>query len=99
MPANFRQLNSDGSVATKPGQQATTGWVIERRPAPAGGTDPAWQRVASLGAGTTEFTDTRLGEGRTYQWRARPDLHRWTGTPSTASPPATQPAATTAVGC
>jgi iron complex outermembrane receptor protein len=24
VPANFRQLNSDGSVATKPGQQATT---------------------------------------------------------------------------
>ncbi|MFE7629155.1 Ig-like domain-containing protein [Kocuria sp. NPDC057446] len=81
------------------GQQAATGWMLERRLAPAGGTDPAWQRVASLGAGTTEFTDTRLGEGRTYQWRTRPDLHRWEGTPSTASPPATQPSATTAAGC
>ena len=45
-------------------QDQATGWVLERRLAPTGGADPAWQRVASLGAGTTEGTDASMDDTR-----------------------------------
>ena len=56
-------------------------------------------KVAELGSAATSFTDSRLGEGRAYQWQVRPDLQRWTGTFSPASAAITQPAATSALGC
>ncbi|SMH50399.1 conserved repeat domain-containing protein [Rathayibacter oskolensis] len=80
------------SWAAAPG---TTGYTLERRLA--GATPGAWSVVATP-SGTT-FTDDRVGEGRSYQWRVRPDLHRWLGVASPASTAVTQPAVATARGC
>ncbi|MCJ1683061.1 Ig-like domain-containing protein [Rathayibacter sp. VKM Ac-2928] len=74
-----------------------TGWTLERRLA--GATPGAWTVVATPAASATSFTDDRLGEGRSYQWRVRPDLQRWLGTASAPSTAVAQPAVTTARGC
>ncbi|NQX12599.1 DUF11 domain-containing protein [Microbacteriaceae bacterium VKM Ac-2855] len=71
-----------------------TNYMLERRIATTG----TWVTVAVLGAVTT-FTDDRLGEGRSYQWRVRPDLQRWAGVVSAASTASAQPAVATAMGC
>ena len=77
----------------KPG---TTTWVLERR---LGGTIPgSWVTAAILPPGTTTFTDTRVGEGQTYQYRIRPDLYRWPGTFSPTAAVTLAPAAS-ATGC
>jgi uncharacterized repeat protein (TIGR01451 family) len=74
-----------------------TAFLVERRLA---GTTPGdWITVARLGATATGFTDDRVGESRSYQWRVRPDLHRWTGVVSAATAAVTQPAAVDARGC
>ncbi|MWV58892.1 DUF7507 domain-containing protein [Rathayibacter sp. VKM Ac-2754] len=82
------------SWAAAPG---ATGWTLERRLA--GATPGAWTVVATPAAAATSFTDERLGEGRSYQWRVRPDLQRWLGVASAASTAVAQPAVTTARGC
>jgi uncharacterized repeat protein (TIGR01451 family) len=75
----------------------TTEWVLQRRLA---GTTPGdWSTVAVLPASSTSFQDTRLGEGRSYQWRVRPDRHRWAGIFSPASASSAQPLAANAAGC
>jgi uncharacterized repeat protein (TIGR01451 family) len=74
-----------------------TGWTLERRLA--GATPGAWTVVATPAASATSFTDDRLGEGRSYQWRVRPDLQRWLGVASAPSTAVAQPAVTTARGC
>ncbi|QHC71592.1 Ig-like domain-containing protein [Rathayibacter sp. VKM Ac-2801] len=74
-----------------------TGWTLERRLA---GTTPGpWTVIAAPAASATSFTDDRVGEGRSYQWRVRPDLQRWLGVTSAASTAVAQPAVTTAGGC
>ncbi|PPG58173.1 cell wall anchor protein [Rathayibacter sp. AY1C7] len=74
-----------------------TGWTLERRLA---GTTPGpWTVIAAPAASATSFTDDRVGEGRSYQWRVRPDLQRWLGVASAASIAVAQPAVTTAGGC
>ncbi|PPI24259.1 cell wall anchor protein [Rathayibacter sp. AY1B1] len=74
-----------------------TGWTLERRLA---GTTPGpWTVIAAPAASATSFTDDRVGEGRSYQWRVRPDLQRWLGVASAASTAVAQPAVTTAGGC
>lgn len=70
-----------------------TAYTLERRLVGA----TAWTVVAAGSA--TSFTDDRLGEGRSYQWRVRPDLQRWPGVASAASTAVAQPAVTTARGC
>ncbi|ROQ64940.1 putative repeat protein (TIGR01451 family) [Rathayibacter sp. PhB152] len=74
-----------------------TGWTLERRLA--GATPGAWTVVATPAASATSFTDDRLGEGRSYQWRVRPDLQRWLGVASAPSTAVAQPAVATARGC
>ncbi|PPF23819.1 DUF7507 domain-containing protein [Rathayibacter rathayi] len=74
-----------------------TGWTLERRLA---GTTPGpWTAIATPAASATSFTDDRVGEGRSYQWRIRPDLQRWLGVASAASTAVAQPAVATAGGC
>ncbi|MFT2707703.1 Ig-like domain-containing protein [Clavibacter zhangzhiyongii] len=74
-----------------------TDLLVERRVA---GTAPgAWITVARLAGAATTFSDDRLGESRSYQWRVRPDLQRWVGIPSAPSPAVAQPAAVSAAGC
>lgn len=74
-----------------------TGWSLERRLA---GTTPGpWTVVATPAAAATSFTDDRVGEGRSYQWRIRPDLQRWLGVASAASTAVAQPAVASAGGC
>jgi uncharacterized repeat protein (TIGR01451 family) len=75
----------------------TTDWLVERRLA--GATPGAWITVARLGAAATTFSDGRVGESRSYQWRVRPDLHRWLGVASAPTAAVTQPAAVSAAGC
>ncbi|WP_258071917.1 DUF7507 domain-containing protein [Clavibacter michiganensis] len=74
-----------------------TAFLVERRVA--GATPGAWMAVARLGAEAIGFVDDRVGESRSYQWRVRPDLHRWTGVASAATAAVTQPAAVDARGC
>lgn len=74
-----------------------TGQLVERRLA--GTTPGAWITVARLGGGVTSFSDDRVGESRSYQWRVRPDLQRWVGVASAPSAAVAQPAAVSAVGC
>lgn len=74
-----------------------TGWTLERRLA--GATPGAWIVVATPAAAATSFTDDRVGEGRSYQWRVRPDLQRWLGVASAASTAVAQPAVASAGGC
>jgi uncharacterized repeat protein (TIGR01451 family) len=75
----------------------TTQWVVQRRLA---GAQPGeWGTVALVPGSSTSFQDTRLGEGNSYQWRVRPDLHRWAGTYSPASAPSSQSPAANAGGC
>ena len=75
----------------------TTGWTLERRTS---GTTPGpWTVVATPTAAATSFTDDRVGEGRSYQWRIRPDLQRWLGVASPASTAVTTPAVVSARGC
>ncbi|WP_157603013.1 DUF7507 domain-containing protein [Rathayibacter sp. Leaf299] len=75
----------------------TTGWTLERRTS---GTTPGpWTVVATPTAAATSFTDDRVGEGRGYQWRIRPDLQRWLGVASPASTAVTTPAVVSARGC
>nr|WP_158078088.1 Ig-like domain-containing protein [Rathayibacter sp. VKM Ac-2630] len=82
------------SWAAVPG---TTGWTLERRTS---GTTPGpWTVVATPIASATSFTDDRVGEGRGYQWRIRPDLQRWLGVASPASTAVTTPAVVSARGC
>jgi len=79
------------------GLASTTQWVLQRRLA---GTTPGdWSTVALLPGSTTSYQDTRLGEGRSFQWRVRPDLHRWAGIYSPASAASAQPPAANAAGC
>ncbi|MFT2691471.1 lectin-like domain-containing protein [Clavibacter zhangzhiyongii] len=74
-----------------------TDLLVERRVA---GTAPgAWITVARLAGAATTFSDDRLGESRSYQWRVRPDLQRWVGIPSAPSSAVAQPAAVSAAGC
>lgn len=74
-----------------------TDWVVERR---LDGTTPgAWTTVARLAGTATSFSDDRLGESRSYQWRVRPDLQRWLGVASAPSIAVAQPAAFSAAGC
>ncbi|QWL31131.1 DUF7507 domain-containing protein [Rathayibacter toxicus] len=80
------------SWAAAPG---ATAWTVERRL----GSTSTWTVVATLDGSTTSFTDDRVGEGRSYQWRVRPDLQRWLGVASPASTAVAQPAVTTARGC
>ncbi|MBW4096266.1 MAG: cell wall anchor protein, partial [Acidobacteria bacterium] len=75
---------------------STAHYVVQRRVVTGMTTGP-WVTVAYTA--TTSFTDTRVGEGRTYQWQVQPDLYRWRGTYSSASAPSTQPAAANATGC
>ncbi|MCM6764091.1 Ig-like domain-containing protein [Rathayibacter sp. ZW T2_19] len=84
-------LVSWGAVA------GTTGWTLERRTS--GTTPGAWTVVATPAASATSFTDDRVGEGRGYQWRIRPDLQRWLGVASPASTAVTTPAVVSARGC
>jgi uncharacterized repeat protein (TIGR01451 family) len=72
-------------------------WVVQRRLA--GATPGDWTTVALLPGATTSYQDTRLGEGRSYEWRVRPDLHRWSGSYSPASATSAQPGAANAAGC
>ncbi|PTL72525.1 cell wall anchor protein [Rathayibacter caricis DSM 15933] len=82
------------SWAAVPG---TTGWTLERRTS---GTTPGpWTVIATPTASATSFTDDRVGEGRGYQWRIRPDLQRWLGVASPASTAVTTPAVVSARGC
>ncbi|MEW5095629.1 DUF7507 domain-containing protein [Clavibacter michiganensis] len=74
-----------------------TDQLVERRVA--GTTPGAWITVARLAGTVTSFSDDRLGESRSYQWRVRPDLQRWVGIPSAPSPAVAQPATVSAVGC
>ncbi|RIJ56289.1 hypothetical protein DZG02_15415, partial [Clavibacter lycopersici] len=74
-----------------------TDQLVERRLA--GATPGAWITVARLAGTATSFSDDRLGESRSYQWRIRPDLHRWVGVASAPSSAVAQPAAVSAVGC
>ncbi|WP_317232737.1 DUF7507 domain-containing protein [Clavibacter capsici] len=74
-----------------------TDLLVERRVA--GSTPGAWITVARLGGSATGFSDDRLGESRSYQWRVRPDLHRWVGVASAPSSAVAQPAAVSATGC
>ncbi|KQQ05908.1 MULTISPECIES: DUF7507 domain-containing protein [unclassified Rathayibacter] len=87
--------NRPSTLVTWAAVPGTTGYVLERRLTGA----TAWTVVATPSAAATSFTDDRLGEGRSYQWRVRPDLQRWLGVASAASTAATQPAVTTARGC
>ncbi|MFT2753019.1 Ig-like domain-containing protein [Clavibacter sp. Sh2088] len=74
-----------------------TDLLVERRVA--GTTPGAWIPVARLGGSATGFSDDRLGESRSYQWRVRPDLQRWVGVASAPSSAVVQPAAVSATGC
>ncbi|WP_108742718.1 DUF7507 domain-containing protein [Clavibacter michiganensis] len=74
-----------------------TDQLVERRLA--GTTPGAWITVARLAGTVTSFSDDRLGESRSYQWRVRPDLQRWLGVASAPSVAVAQPAAVSAVGC
>ncbi|OUE24110.1 DUF7507 domain-containing protein [Clavibacter michiganensis] len=74
-----------------------TDQLVERRVA--GTTPGAWITVARLAGTATSFSDDRVGESRSYQWRVRPDLHRWVGVASAPSIAVAQPAAVSAVGC
>lgn len=72
-----------------------TGVELERREA--GST--TWVSVASLPSSATAFSDSRVGEGRDYQWRLRPRLERWTSATSELTAATRQAAAISAVGC
>ncbi|MBF4631221.1 cell wall anchor protein [Clavibacter michiganensis subsp. phaseoli] len=74
-----------------------TDQLVERRLA--GTTPGAWITVARVAGTVTAFSDDRLGESRSYQWRVRPDLQRWVGVPSAPSTAVAQPAAVSAAGC
>ena len=74
-----------------------TDQLVERRLA--GTTPGAWITVARLSGSVTSFSDDRVGEARSYQWRVRPDLQRWVGVASAPSAAVAQPAAVSAVGC
>ncbi|WP_237581985.1 DUF7507 domain-containing protein [Clavibacter phaseoli] len=74
-----------------------TDQLVERRLA--GTTPGAWITVARVAGTVTAFSDDRLGESRSYQWRVRPDLQRWVGIPSAPSTAVAQPAAVSAAGC
>jgi uncharacterized repeat protein (TIGR01451 family) len=74
-----------------------TDWIVERRLA--GTTPGSWITAARLPGTATTYSDDRVGESRTYQWRVRPDLQRWVGIASAASPAVLQPAAVSAGGC
>nr|WP_228495042.1 Ig-like domain-containing protein [Clavibacter sp. VKM Ac-2873] len=74
-----------------------TDQLVERRIA--GTTPGAWITVARLSGSATSFSDDRVGEARSYQWRVRPDLQRWVGVASAPSAAVAQPAVVSAVGC
>ncbi|MFS4505080.1 lectin-like domain-containing protein [Clavibacter sp. Sh2141] len=74
-----------------------TDLLVERRIAGAAPGD--WITVARLAGAATSYSDDRLGESRSYQWRVRPDLHRWVGVASAPSSAAVQPAAVSPAGC
>lgn len=93
-PAGTCVANRPSTTVTWTAVTDASSYVVERRLASTG----TWVTVAVLGA-VTSFTDDRLGEGRSYQWRVRPDLQRWAGVVSTPSTASAQVAVVTAKGC
>ncbi|NQX25980.1 cell wall anchor protein [Microbacteriaceae bacterium VKM Ac-2854] len=93
-PAGTCVANRPSTTVSWTAVSGATNYVLERRINATG----TWVTVAQLGA-VTSFVDDRLGEGRSYQWRVRPDLQRWPGTVSAASTASAQAAIASAKGC
>lgn len=96
-PAPVCTANRPAVVLSWQDRPGTTTWILQRR---LGGPSPGpWVTAAILDSGTTTFTDTRVGEGRSYQYRIRPDQYRWPGTFSPTTAAVTMAPATSSTGC
>jgi hypothetical protein len=78
-----------------------TSWIIERRnlPRAVGASAGNWAAISELPGDAISFVDNRVGESQDFQWRVRPDLHRWQGVFSPASETASNPNAVNGAGC